>query len=264
MTGRLEGRVVVVTGGGSGIGRAIAQAVPVEGARVVIADRDGKAAQATLEAIEHNGGVGVAVAVDVTRRAQVREMVRAAVQSFGRIDVSFNMAGVNYPARFLEVDEDNYASIMNVNAWGVFLCMQEVAKQMIAQGDGGKIINVASTAGRQALADSAPYSASKAAVMSFVQAGARSLAEHGITVNSFAPGVVMTPMIDQCAEEFAQMDPTGSTSVQDVLNSLGAGVLLGRPAQPTDLLGLALFLASSDSDYMTGQTIQIDGGSILV
>ena len=192
--GRVQDRVVIVTGGAGGIGAAACRAVAAEGAKVVVADLDASAAQAVADAIVASGGSAVSVGVDVTDRAQVQAMIQKAVDSFGALNVIFNNAGMNRPRNFMDVDEENFESIVRVNAWGVIVCTQEAAKQMIAQGSGGKIINTGSIAGRQGFWDFVPYCVAKFGVLAITQATARGLIEHGITVNAFAPGVVDTPM----------------------------------------------------------------------
>jgi len=146
-----------------------------------------------------------------------------------------------------------------VNALAVFVGTQEAAKQFIKQGTSGKVINTASIAGRTGFSSFAPYSASKAAVISITQAAARALAEHGITVNAFSPGVVATPLWTQLDKDLVAIGEGDSG-----FDSMSKDILLGRPAEPSDILPTALFLASSDSDYVTGQTMAIDGGMILV
>ena len=181
---RLENTVVMITGGAQGIGEGIARRLASEGAAIAIADLNGDKAKAVAETLKGEGAAGAISAI------------KAVVDSFGRLDVLFNNAGFNKPLPFLEVDEANFNSIMRVNAWGVMLGIQEGAKQMIAQGGRGKIINTASIAGRQGYAEFAPYCCSKSAVISLTQAGAREFAKHKITVNAFAPGVVVTPLWD--------------------------------------------------------------------
>jgi meso-butanediol dehydrogenase / (S,S)-butanediol dehydrogenase / diacetyl reductase len=194
---RLENTVVMITGGAQGIGEGIARRLASEGAAIAIADLNGDKAKAVAETLKGEGAAGaIGVQVDVGDRGQVQAAIKAIVDSFGRLDVLFNNAGFNKPLPFLEVDEANFNSIMRVNAWGVMLGIQEGAKQMIAQGGGGKIINTASIAGRQGYAEFAPYCCSKSAVISLTQAGAREFAKHRITVNAFAPGVVVTPLWD--------------------------------------------------------------------
>ena len=259
MSGRLAGRVVLVTGGASGIGAAIARGCAVEGAAVVVADRDEAGARAVADAVEGDGGKALAVRVDVTDRALVADGMQSAVARFGRLDVAFNNAGFNEPMRFLDITEDNFRAIMEVNALGVLIGTQEAARQFLAQGSGGKVVNTASIAGRTGFADFAPYSASKAAVISLTQAAARALAPHGITVNAFAPGVVATPLWTKLDADLERIG-AGDTG----FDSMAAGILLGRAAQPEDIVPTALFLAAADSDYITGQVIPIEGGMILV
>jgi meso-butanediol dehydrogenase/(S,S)-butanediol dehydrogenase/diacetyl reductase len=163
---------------------------------------------------------------------------------------------------FLEVDEDNFNSIMRVNAFGVMIGMQEVGRHMIARGQGGKIINTASIAGRQGYPEFAPYCASKAAVISLTQAAAREFAPHKITVNGIAPGVVVTPLWDGLERDMIEKGVIKERG--EFINSFSAGILAGRPATPEDLTGLTTFLASGESDYMTGQIIMCDGGMVLV
>jgi len=259
MSPKLSGRTVIITGGASGIGKGISLGFGAEGANVVIADLNLEAAQAVVDEIVANGGHGLACKVDVTDRASVAAAVAASVDKFGQLDAYFNNAGFNQPLKLIDVTEENFNAIMKVNVWGVLVGMQEAAKQFIKQGTGGKIVNTASIAGRTGFASFAPYSASKASVISLTQAGARSWAEHGITVNAFSPGVVDTPLwtkLDKDLEAIGEGDSG--------FDSMAGGILLGRAALPSDILPTALFLASSDSDYVTGQTMAIDGGMILV
>jgi meso-butanediol dehydrogenase/(S,S)-butanediol dehydrogenase/diacetyl reductase len=259
MAGRLAGRVTLVTGGGSGIGAAIARGLAAEGAAVAVVDRDEAAADAVAAGIGDTGGSAIAVRADVTDRASVAAAVAATVERFGRLDVVFNNAGFNEPMRFLDITEENFRAIMEVNALGVLIGTQEAARQFLAQGSGGKVVNTASIAGRTGFADFAPYSASKAAVISLTQAAARALAPHGITVNAFAPGVVATPLWTKLDADLERIG-AGDTG----FDSMAAGILLGRPAQPDDIVPTAVFLAAADSDYITGQVIPIEGGMILV
>lgn len=260
MVDRLIGRTVVITGSGSGIGAGIARGIAGEGANVVLADLNLEAAARVAEQINGtDGGRALAVAMDITDREQVRAGIGAAVERFGRIDAYFNNAGMNKPMKYLDVTESNFELIMRVNALGVLVGTQEAARQFISQGGGGKVVNTASIAGRQGFASFAPYSAAKAAVISLTQSGARALASEGITVNAFAPGVVDTPLwtaLDRDLEEIGEGDSG--------FDSMAEGILLGRAATPEDLIPTAIFLAGSDSDYITGQVLPIEGGMILV
>lgn len=259
---RMNGRVAVVTGAASGIGLGVAQTLAAEGARVVIADLNEEAAGRAAEQLRSSGGEATAVRADVAHRADVRGVVNHAVKAFGGIDVWFNNAGYNKPLHLLDVTEDNWRSIMDVNGLGTLIGIQEAAKQFIVQGRGGKIINTASMAGRQGYPSFAPYCASKAAVISLTQAAARGLAEHDITCNAFAPGVVDTPLWTRLDRDL--MDIGDSSSPGEAMDNFAAGILRGRPARVADIAGTALFLASPDSDYMTGQVVMIDGGMVLV
>ncbi|MEN9910558.1 MAG: hypothetical protein RLZZ441_126 [Actinomycetota bacterium] len=259
MGSRMAGRTVVVTGGASGIGLGISKGLAAEGANLVIADLNLEDAQKAADAITQSGGNAIAAHVDVTNRTSVAAGIERAVKEFGKLDCYFNNAGFNKPMKFLDVTEENFNMIMSVNALAVFVGTQEAAKQYIRQGTGGKVVNTASIAGRTGFSSFAPYSASKAAVISITQAAARALAEHNITVNAFSPGVVQTPLwtkLDKDLEDIGEGDSG--------FDSMAAGILVGRAAQPEDIVPTALFLASSDSDYVTGQTMAIDGGMILV
>ncbi|MDQ4490802.1 glucose 1-dehydrogenase [Sinomonas sp. ASV486] len=259
---RISGRVAVVTGGASGIGLGIAQVLAAEGGRVVIADLNLEAAREAADKISAGGGTAIAVRADVVQRSDVRGVVEKAVDAFGGIDVWFNNAGYNKPLHLLDVTEENWRSIMDVNGLGTLIGTQEAALQFIAQGRGGKIINTASMAGRQGYPSFAPYCASKAAVISLTQATARGLAEHDITCNAFAPGVVDTPLWKKLDRDL--MDIGDSKEPGEAMSSFAEGILRGRPATASDIAGTALFLASPDSDYMTGQVVMIDGGMVLV
>jgi meso-butanediol dehydrogenase/(S,S)-butanediol dehydrogenase/diacetyl reductase len=258
----LKGKTCVVTGAGRGMGKAIGLRLANQGANVVFADINTAEAEAAAREARASGLKALGVSVDVGDRGQIRDLISRTVSEYGGLDVIFNNAGINKIAPFMETTEDYWHRIMRVNALGVLICTQEAAKQMISQGRGGKIINTASIAGRQGYPNIAPYCASKAAVISLTQAAARELAKHKITVNGFAPGVVDTPLWAQIDREHIEIGET--TKPGEAMSNFAAGILLGRVATSDDITGLALFLASSDSDYMTGQTIVIDGGMVLL
>ncbi|MBK8771074.1 MAG: glucose 1-dehydrogenase [Rhizobiales bacterium] len=259
---RLKDRVIMVTGGAQGLGEGIAQRLAAEGGAIVIADMNGEKAEAVASDLKKQGHKALAVQADVAERSQVQAAIGKAVNTFGKLDVMFNNAGFNKPLPFMDVDEKNFNGIMRVNAWGVMVCTQEAARQMMAQGHGGKIVNTASIAGRQGYAEFAPYCASKASVISLTQASAREFAKHKITVNAFAPGVVVTPLWDGLEQDMIEKGVIKAKG--EFIESFSSSILLGFPSKPVDLAGIAAFLASADSDYITGQVIMSDGGMILV
>jgi len=259
---RLDGRVAIVTGAAQGIGEGIVRRLAAEGAKVVVADLNGAKAEAVAASLRAEQLPAIAVAVDVAERAQVRALIAETIKEFGKLDVMFNNAGFNKPLGFFDADEENFNSIMRVNGLAVLIGMQEAGRQMIAQGHGGKIINTASIAGRQGYAEFAPYCASKAAVISLTQAGARAMGKHQITVNAFAPGVVRTPLWVGLEQDMIAKGVI--KQMGEFMDSFSAGILLGRVSDPSDLTGTTTFLASADSDYLTGQCIVCDGGMVLI
>ena len=259
--GRVQDRVVIVTGGAGGIGTAACRAIAAEGGKVVVADLDEKAALAVADRITADGGSATSVGVDVTDRSEVRAMVQTAVETFGALNVIFNNAGTNRPRSFMDVDEENFNEIVRVNAWGVILCTQEAARRMIAQGSGGKIINTGSIASRQGYWDFVPYCVAKFGTLAITQATARGLIEHGITVNAFAPGVVDTPMWIGLNEDIRAISDQPAEA--NPMHDFATGTLIGRPASPAELAPFLVYLASPESDYMTGQ-MYMDGGQVLV
>ncbi len=264
--GRVSGRSCIVTGAAQGIGRAIGEALLDEGADVcfadINADKVASVAERNVERAERSGGKLTHAAVNVTDRAQVRAMIDHTVSVFGKLDVKFNNAGVNKPMNFMDVTEDNWKFIMDINGLGVLIGMQEAARQMIAQGGGGKIVNTASIASRQGFDNVAPYCASKWAVVSLTQSGARDLAKHDISVTGFAPGVVATEMWEEVDRDLLRIG--ASERPGQAMEEFSAEILRGRVAQPADITGTTTFLASRESDYMTGQIVMIDGGMTLV
>jgi len=261
MTGRVDGKRIVITGAGSGMGEAFAVRLAAEGATVGVLDVDPAAAQRVADAIEGAGGRATALTADVSDRAQVVAALDTFLAAEGRLDVLFNNAGLNRPMHLLDVTDDNWHSIMDVNALGTLIGIQEGARRMIPNRS-GKIINTSSIAGRQGYPSFAPYCASKFAVNALTQAAARALAQHDITCNAFAPGVVDTPLwtrLDADLLEIGDAEEPGQA-----MSDFSSGILRGRPALPEDLVGTALFLASSDSDYLTGQVLMADGGMVLV
>jgi meso-butanediol dehydrogenase/(S,S)-butanediol dehydrogenase/diacetyl reductase len=262
MTGLVEGKSIIVTGGGGGIGEGIVCDLAAEGGRVTVADLNLAAAERVAAAIRKDGGQAIAVQVDVVDRASVQAMIMAAVAAFGRLDVMFNNAGVSKAGLFLEATEADWARIMGINGLGVLIGMQEAAKQMIAQNNGGKIINTASIAGKVGEQIATVYCASKACVISLSQAGAEALGKYNITVNCFSPGFVKTPLWDGLDKDLISAGYRDEPNAVDELAKTRA--ILGRVSTPRDLVGATTFLASEKSNYITGQNLMVDGGARMV
>lgn len=262
MSESVREKVVIVTGAGRGIGAAIAADLASKGARVAVADLNRDAADAVAAAIIAEGGEAAGLQVDVAERESVKALIVETVRRYGRLDVMFNNAGISQTCPFLDVTDEDFDRIMRVNGRGVLIGTQEAARQMIAQGGGGKIVNTASIAGKQGYPLFAHYCASKFAVVAITQAAARALAEHRITVNSFGPGVVATELWQQLDREFIEH---GLTEKPDqAINEFSQAILLGRVSTPKDITGVTTFLASAASDYITGQTVMVDGGMVLI
>ena len=251
---RLTGKVALITGGARGIGQAIAEAYAAEGAKVVIADIDSAAAHATAAQI---GDAAMAVALDVTKTESINLALQQVQDHWGGIDILVNNAAIFDLAPIVEITEKSYDLLFAVNVKGLLFMLQAVAKQMIARGQGGKIINFASQAGRRGEPLVAVYCATKAAVISLTQSAGLDLIKHGINVNGISPGVVDTPMWDHVDALFAKYEkrPLGEKK-----RLVGENVPFGRMGKPEDHVGCAVFLASSDSDYVVAQTYNVDGG----
>jgi acetoin reductase-like protein len=252
---KLEDKVALVTGGARGIGAAIAERYVAEGARVAIADISFADAEETAA---RHGDKAIALALDVTKTASIEGAVESVVQRWGGVDVLVNNAGIFDMGPIVEVTEASYDRIFAVNVKGLFFTLQAVAKRMIRRGQGGKIINMASQAGRRGEALVSIYCASKAAVISLTQSAGLDLIKHRINVNGIAPGVVDTPMWTEVDALFAKYEhrPIGEKK-----RLVGAAVPFGRMGLPDDHAGAAVFLASSDSDYVVAQTLNVDGGN---
>jgi len=255
---RLDGKTALVTGGAQGIGRASAKRMAQEGARVVIADLNGAGAQAVADEIVAAGGQALGVELDVRNKSKVQEVVDRAVAEFGSLDILMNNAGVIRITPFLEIDEDEWDFMFDINCKGLLWCSQAAAKQMIKQGGGGKIINVASQAGRRGEPYVVTYCASKASVISMTQSMGLALAEHKINVNAIAPGIVDTPLWESNDRRFAELL---NMEVGEPIKKFVGMIPLGRIEQPEDVAGMAAFLASSDADYITQQCYNVDGGN---
>ncbi|MGL4237436.1 L-iditol 2-dehydrogenase [Tabrizicola sp.] len=250
---RLDGKTALITGAARGIGLAFARAYLAEGAQVAIADVSGaEAAAQTL------GEKAFGLTMDVTDPASIEAGVAAVAEWGGGIDILLNNAAVFDLAPIVEITRESYDRIFSVNVAGTLFPLQAVAKRMIAQRRGGKIINMASQAGRRGEALVAVYCASKAAVISLTQSAGLDLIKHGINVNGIAPGVIDTPMWGEVDALFAKYEhkPLGQKK-----REVGLAVPFGRMGMPEDLTGAAVFLASSEADYIVAQTLNVDGGN---
>lgn len=252
---KLENKVAIVTGGAGGIGRAIAERFAAEGAIVAIADRDEAQAEALATQL---GGRAFALPLDVTSMASIQVAVDRVTARAGRIDILVNNAAIFDMAPILEVTEASYDRLFAVNAKGLFFMLQAVAARMVAQGHGGKIINMASQAGRRGEALVSIYCATKAAVISLTQSAGLDLIRHRVNVNGIAPGVVDTPMWDEVDALFARYE---GRQPGEKKRLVGEAVPYGRMGRPEDHAGAAVFLASADADYVVAQTLNVDGGN---
>ncbi len=248
---RFEGKTVIVTGAGRGIGEAYALGFARERANVVVVDVVASRAESTAKKVEEAGGKSLVQAMDVSRKKDVDAMAEKTVERFGRIDALVNNAGVLFQEPFLTSTEEQYYKIYDVNVKGLFLCAQAVARQMIRQKK-GKIINVSSIAAIVGQANLSLYSSSKGAVLSLTRAMALELAPHNIQVNAILPGTTETPMAaDALANPETRAQLTG-------------GIPLGRLGKPEDHVGAVLYFASEESNWCTGQTLIVDGGYSMV
>ena len=252
---RLKDKVAIITGGARGIGRAIAEGYAREGARVCIADIDGKQAAESAAAI---GGGAFGIGVDITKLDSIRAMVALIESKAGGIDILVNNAAIFDLAPIEEITEESYDRIFAVNVKGLLFTLQAVAKSMIADKRRGKIINMASQAGRRGEALVCVYCASKAAVISITQSAGLGLIQHGINVNGISPGVVDTPMWDEVDALFAKYE---GRKPGEKKRLVGEAVPAGRMGRPEDHVGCAIFLASAESDYVVAQTYNVDGGN---
>jgi meso-butanediol dehydrogenase/(S,S)-butanediol dehydrogenase/diacetyl reductase len=263
---RLEGRIALVTGGGRGIGAAIALRYAREGAAVAIADLDEANARAVAQQVRTFGVESEAFAVDVREPAQSAAMIDRVARRFGRLDVLVNNAGVIRIGSFLNTTPEIWDYIQSVNARGLFFAVQAGARQMLGQSpiaEGrpkGKIINMASIAGRSGRPMMAAYAASKATAINITQSAAVEFAPH-LTVNAICPGPVETEMWKQIDREWGEIEgrAPGSVWAERI-----RGIPMGRGETPDDLTGMAVFLASADADYVTGQSYHVDGGLVMM
>jgi L-rhamnose 1-dehydrogenase len=248
---RLQGKVAVVTGAARGIGRAIALRFGQEGAKTVVADIRDEQGLETVRSIERAGSQAIFVHTDVADAAQVQKMVDAAVERFDTIDILVNVAGICPFKEFLEMPEQLWEEVLDVNLKGYFLCSQAVAKVMVEQGVKGRIVNISSISSIVGGSSQAHYCASKAGINLLTASMAISLGPYGITCNSILPGTVETDI---------NRDVLADPEFRAYWDKRAP---LGRIGQPEDIAGPALFFASDDSAYCTGSTLVVDGGTLI-
>ncbi len=251
---RLKGKVAIITGSARGIGRTFAEVYIREGASVAIADIDFSRAQQTAEEL---GEAAFAVQLDVTSQDSIDAAVQETVAQFGQIDILINNAALFTAAPIVEIDRQNYEQVFAVNFTGSLFMLQAVAKHMIERKKGGKIINMASQAGRRGEALVAVYCATKAAIISLTQSAGLDLIKHGINVNAISPGVVDGEHWDGVDAFFAKHE---NKQPGQKKKEVGEAVPFGRMGRAEDLTGMAVYLASDESDYVVAQTYNVDGG----
>ncbi|ANU27949.1 3-oxoacyl-[acyl-carrier-protein] reductase [Planococcus versutus] len=246
---KLAGKTAIITGGSRGIGAEIARKFAAEGAKVVVNySGSQEKAEAVVADIESNGGTAIAVKANVSEADSVKAMIDETMKTFGSVDILVNNAGITRDNLMMRMKDDEWDDVININLKGVFICTKAVTRQMMKQRS-GRIVNIASIVGVMGNAGQANYVASKAGVIGLTKTTARELASRGITANAVAPGFITTDMTDQLNE--------------DVQKTMMGQIPLGRFGAPEDVAKAALFLASDDASYMTGQTLHLDGGMVM-
>ena len=252
MSGMFDGKVALVTGAGGGIGRATARAFAREGARVVVSDIRGAGGEETARLVTEapQGGAAVHVACDVTRAAEVEDLVRTAVDAFGRLDCAHNNAGIEGAyGRTADCDEEDFDRTCAVNLKGVYLCLKAEIAHMLGQEGGGSIVNTASVAGVEGAKNLPAYVASKHGVVGLTRTAALEYATRGIRVNAVCPGPVRTRMLEAIMEENPRMEP-----------AMIASVPMRRLGKPEEIAEAVVWLCSDRASYVTGQGLVVDGG----
>ncbi|MET4559216.1 3-oxoacyl-[acyl-carrier protein] reductase [Lysinibacillus parviboronicapiens] len=246
---KLQGKVAVVTGASRGIGRAIALKLSEEGAKIVVNYSGSQAkAEEVVASIQANGGEAIAIQASVSIAEEVTSLMDAAVKTFGSLDILVNNAGITRDNLLMRMKEDEWDDVLDTNLKGVFLCTKAVTRQMMKQR-AGRIINISSIVGVAGNAGQANYVAAKAGVIGLTKTTAKELASRNILVNAIAPGFIETEMTDQLPEELKQ--------------GMLTQIPLAKLGQPEDIAKAVVFLASDDANYMTGQTLHIDGGMVM-
>ena len=248
---KLRGKTALVTGGGRGIGRAIALGLAQEGAQVAVLDILADNAAAVAREIEATGVKALALACDLTKRAQVDRAVADTLAQFGQIDILVNNAGWDRMEMFLESEEETWDKIIAINFKGMLYVCKAALPSMVARAQ-GKVISIASDAGRAGSTGEAVYAGTKGAIIAFSKTLAREMARHKITVNVICPGLTKTPLLQSIREQ--------SPKTEKVIEAVTRAIPLGRVGQPEDIAGAVVYLASPAADFVTGQTLSVSGG----
>jgi meso-butanediol dehydrogenase/(S,S)-butanediol dehydrogenase/diacetyl reductase len=257
----LEGKNALVTGAGQGIGKATALLLAEEGADVAVVDINGEAVEGSCADIVGSGRNSVAIQADMGDLVDIERAVTETSQELGRIDILVNNAAITWHRQFMDITEDDWDRIHRLNAKGTFFCMQRVARQMIEQGRGGRIINVASIAGQGWSGTSnAAYAASKGAVISMTRIGAHSLGSHDINVNAICPGVTSTPLLDNM---LARRSEDLGVPEDELRRRISESIPIGRPSEAKDIAAMAAYLAGPGGRNIAGQCLNVDGGLVM-
>jgi 2-hydroxycyclohexanecarboxyl-CoA dehydrogenase len=252
---KLRGKTALVTGGGRGIGRAIALGLAQEGAQVAVLDILADNAAAVAREIEATGVKALALPADLTTRAQVERAIADTLAQFGQIDILVNNAGWDRMELFLDSEEETWDKIIAINFKGILYVCKAALPSMVARGQ-GKVISIASDAGRAGSTGEAVYAGTKGAIIAFSKTLAREMARHKITVNVVCPGLTETPLLQSIREQ--------SPKTEKVIEAVTRAIPLGRVGQPEDIAGAVVYLASPAADFVTGQTLSVSGGLTMV
>ena len=258
----LTGKAAIVTGGGSGIGRAIAVRLAEAGAATMVTDIDIEAAKTTVEKIRKSGGEAAPIRADAGSVGDAETVAKATVEAFGRLDILVNNAGIFPHSPILEITEELWDRVFNVNLKGAFFYSQSAVRHMISLGNGGSIVNISSMEGLHPREDLSHYVTSKGALVTLTNSLALELARYDIRVNAVAPGGISTPGIAAQTEALMSAGRTDD-DIKQMLKTFLSRLPLGRMGRPDDVARIVLFLASPASDYMTGSLLLADGGYLL-
>jgi 3-oxoacyl-[acyl-carrier protein] reductase len=244
---RFDGKVAIVTAAaGAGMGQSIARALAREGAKVVVTDQHERRTKETVEKIRKDGGTAIGIRVDVTKREDIENMVKTTLGEYSRIDILVNNAGTTRPAHVVDMSDDKWDLVMNVNLRSTFWCCREVLPTMIRQRS-GRIVNFSSLVAHRGECEMAHYAAAKAGIIAFTMSLAREVGPHQILVNAVAPGFMYNPFLSRLER-------------QETLQALERNTPMGRKGEPEDIVGPVLFLASDENRWVTGETVLVTGG----